>query len=179
MKRLSWFPTDLAQEGQELWGKKPWDDRRHSHYRRGFSADCIFPVSEIFINTRDSKKGHRKFCSRSKRNSLREWASCFNERRLTKIYRLMPRMLELEGKLLNNTSKPLSLDGKGRQERWAGLAPASWVISSRPGTRLLFVLSDLVPCLTSQKPFLTQPLPELWPLPYTHQVFIAICTSIY
>lgn len=34
----------------------------------------------------------------------------------------MPRMLELEGKLLNNISKPLSLDGKGRQGKRDGQA---------------------------------------------------------
>lgn len=95
--------------------------------------------SSLFLNPSLTpgipRKGQRKVCSRrGKQNRLREWVSqlFYNERDLTKIYRLMPRILKLEKKLLNSSRKPLiAWMRKRRQERWAGLTQCLAVISSR------------------------------------------------
>ena len=53
MKKFSWFPTDLAQECQELRAKKCWADKRYNHDRRGsqLTAFSLFLNSSVTLGT--------------------------------------------------------------------------------------------------------------------------------
>lgn len=82
----------------------------------------------------------------------------------------MPRMLELEGKLLNNSPKPLTAQMGNEERDGQDLSSDLQSLVAEPDLRL----QDIGPPRTSQNSFLTPPSERVWPLPYTHCVSTAI-----